>query len=77
MTSPSHAPLAPVLTEYLAALAGQMGLELQDPRIESLREAVLANEELFAVIDGDERQPFEDPWDFVRTLRAGAETDGP
>jgi hypothetical protein len=76
MTSPPDPPLAPVLTEYFAALAEQMALDLQDPRIASLREAVAADEELFALIDAGERQPSEDPWDFVRSLRAGAKTDG-
>jgi hypothetical protein len=65
MTSPTDPegapPLSPVLNEYFGALAEQMGLEPQDPRIASLKEAVLADEELFVLIDGAERHPSQDP----------------
>ena len=71
-----HAPLAPVLTDYFGAVAEQTRLDLDDPHMEALREAVAANEAAFALIDAGERVPSEDPWDFVRSLRASAATDG-
>lgn len=74
-SEPGGAPLSPVLTEYFAALAAQTGLDVDDPHIESLREAVLANEAFLSLIDAGERVPSEDPGDFVRSLRAGIATD--
>ena len=71
-----HAPLAPVLTDYFRALAEQTRLDLDDPHMEALREAVAADEDAFALIDAGELVPSEDPWDFVRSLRASATSDG-
>lgn len=69
------APLSPPLTEYLGALARQMGLDPEGERIASLRQAVLADEELFALVDAAERHPSQDPWAFVPTLQGRAKAD--
>jgi hypothetical protein len=68
--------LAPVLNDYFGALAEQTRLDLDDPHMEALREAVAADEAAFALIDAGELAPSADPWDFVRSLRANAKTDG-
>lgn len=56
---------------YFSELARLKGLSPEDPDISALRDAVEANEAAFALIDRAELI-HEDPFDFVRCLRAAA-----
>lgn len=74
MTVPGDPPsLTPTLTEYLGELAALTGRDITDPHMESLAEAVATNESAFALVDGSARLPSDDPFDFVRSLRAWGE----
>ncbi|MEX2421898.1 MAG: hypothetical protein WD670_08805 [Actinomycetota bacterium] len=66
----------PILTEYFAEIARLTGLEPNDPHLDALRQAVQQNEELLALVDDGSRVPSEDPFDFIRFVRAWSESHG-